>query len=340
MSTASTFYCLVCCVENKADAKECAVCKSTRPPPPPPSPKVEKKPEEKKEEGKDPKESNNNQKEVLASAPSAQDDVKDRIVQNNMDANDEAQQEAIQAEIIKQPLVSEMEAGFASLDKEYSKNAIYLKQISELKARYSGMRRIRGDGNCFYRAFMYGLLEHIISKKDTTLCDALVKTLTKCGDNLASYFDTFTYEDFLGGAVDMLVILKSTNFQMGVKGFHAQLTSDVGMDMTFTTLPRFLVAAYMQDNATKFSKFLSKKTDMATFCNTDVLPVKREADNIQCQALAELMNVPIIIEYMDQSAKNITTYALPSKTATPVVHMLYRPGHYDLIYPATSAKSS
>ena len=42
----------------------------------------------------------------------------------------------------------------------------FIPGIRYIGARYSSMRRIRGDGNCFYRAFLFAFLESLL--KDFT----------------------------------------------------------------------------------------------------------------------------------------------------------------------------
>jgi ubiquitin thioesterase protein OTUB1 len=37
-----------------------------------------------------------------------------------------------------------------------------VKKIESLMDRYSGIRRARGDGNCFYRSFVFGYLESLL----------------------------------------------------------------------------------------------------------------------------------------------------------------------------------
>jgi Peptidase C65 Otubain len=39
-------------------------------------------------------------------------------------------------------------------------------KVDMLKPFYSGLRRARGDGNCYYRAVIFGLLEQIVHSQD------------------------------------------------------------------------------------------------------------------------------------------------------------------------------
>lgn len=65
----------------------------------------------------------------------------------------------------------------------------------------------------------------------------------------------------------------------------------------------------------------------------------RESDNIHIIALTKAAGVPIRVIYMDhsqQSSLTIHDFAANDEEITgtfePMITMLYRPGHYDLLY--------
>jgi ubiquitin thioesterase protein OTUB1 len=45
--------------------------------------------------------------------------------------------------------------------------------IKYLDSKYTSMRRIRGDGNCFYRAFLFSYLEGLLNEYDIEKSSAL-----------------------------------------------------------------------------------------------------------------------------------------------------------------------
>jgi ubiquitin thioesterase protein OTUB1 len=85
-----------------------------------------------------------------------------------------AQQDMLQREIEEsQPLIGTKELHFTSLENQFQplphgqgeKKKGFLLGIEGLKLRkYSGFRRIRGDGNCFFRGFMFRLVETIVEQ--------------------------------------------------------------------------------------------------------------------------------------------------------------------------------
>ena len=53
--------------------------------------------------------------------------------------------------------------------------------VDKLEENYGMWRKIRGDGNCFYRAFGFAYLEHLIITKDRqTLLDFVFRYIAKC----------------------------------------------------------------------------------------------------------------------------------------------------------------
>ena len=61
----------------------------------------------------------------------------------------------------------------------------------------------------------------------------------------------------------------------------------------------------------------------------------KESDHIHIIALSNSLNVTIQVEYMDRSGdeNKVNSHLFPDDGSKPVVHLLYRPGHYDLLYP-------
>lgn len=72
------------------------------------------------------------------------------------------QRAAIHNEIAaNQPIISDF-LQFEALEVEYAENRGFLLKIPYLTRKYRGFRKVRGDGNCFYRGFLFSLLEQLI----------------------------------------------------------------------------------------------------------------------------------------------------------------------------------
>ena len=63
-------------------------------------------------------------------------------------------------------------------------------------------------------------------------------------------------------------------------------------------------------------------------------PMGREADHFQVLALTTAFGVRTAITYIDSSPQAVpTVHAFPDIPGEAVLHLLYRPGHYDIIVP-------
>lgn len=47
-----------------------------------------------------------------------------------------------------------------------SGSQVFVHKIESLGKQYSGIRRARGDGNCFFRSFVFGYLEELVATKN------------------------------------------------------------------------------------------------------------------------------------------------------------------------------
>lgn len=103
----------------------------------------------------------------------------------------------IQKEIQEtQPIVSEP-LPLSTLEPEFLQNEIFLLKIQNIKTRYPTFRKIRGDGQCFYRSYLFGIFEKIVSKKDQNLFDKMHKLVKDSKEYLVKAgFEEYVLEDF------------------------------------------------------------------------------------------------------------------------------------------------
>lgn len=85
-----------------------------------------------------------------------QDDMMNQITMNQ-----DYENELKKAINESMPFVSEMQDLF--LMKTEYESSKFEKCFDELSKRYKHIRRLRRDGNCFYRAFLFQLFEHFIN---------------------------------------------------------------------------------------------------------------------------------------------------------------------------------
>ncbi|CAM9839435.1 unnamed protein product [Ascophyllum nodosum] len=98
---------------------------------------------------------------------------------------------------------------------------------------------------------------------------------------------------------------------------------------------RMLTSGFLKLNAARFLPFLEHTVDMADFCQREVEPMGKECEQIQIMGLCEHLDTPVKIEYLDGQdfSGQLGSITLPDTGAEAMVTLLYRPGHYDVLYP-------
>jgi ubiquitin thioesterase protein OTUB1 len=87
------------------------------------------------------------------------------------------------------------------LHQQYAENPNFIIGINILEKSYSHIRTIRGDGNCYYRAFLYSLLEALINEQQQH-----ESNLDNEGKRLLHYITTKSWEDILQQNYDEVAI--------------------------------------------------------------------------------------------------------------------------------------
>jgi ubiquitin thioesterase protein OTUB1 len=248
----------------------------------------------------------------------------------NYDEATMAQVERIQKEIAESaPLVGERE-DLTCLEAEYAKeDSIYQAKIQNLRSRYSQLRRTRGDGNCFFRAFAFGYMESLLHDKSdlSRFRDAVNKQKS---DLLALGYPTFTLDDFHDNFMETLeeVANPATTIQSLTEKFRDQGCSDY-----VVCYLRILTSGHLQTNSQFFQAFVEGGKTMKEYCSQEVEPMYHECDHMHITALTAALGVPVRVEYMDRGEGGVVNHHdFPEEGSQPVIHILYRPSHYDILY--------
>uniref|UniRef100_UPI00358E3542 ubiquitin thioesterase OTUB1 n=1 Tax=Myxine glutinosa TaxID=7769 RepID=UPI00358E3542 len=252
-------------------------------------------------------------------------------VQDDTQAYDEAimaQQERIQHEIaLSTPLVSN-KVNISFLNKEYTDDDnVYQRKIQDLGSKYGHVRTTRRDGNCFYRAFGYSQLEALMDNPKELQRFKAVAAKSK-NDLVALGFPEFTIEDFHSTFMDLIEMVERQISEAELlAAFNEQNTSDY-----VVVYLRLLTSGYLQKESAFFEHFVEGGRTVKEFCSQEVEPMAKESDHIHIIALAQALNISIRVEYMDRGdCGGVNQHDFP-EGSSPGVFLLYRPGHYDILY--------
>jgi len=244
------------------------------------------------------------------------------------------QQRSIEKEISDSiPLISEvLEVG--SLDSEYSSDTVYMNKVKKLGERYSGLRRIRPDGNCFFRAFAYNYLEYLVQNKEKyeefyIIADGSKDKLVKLG------FPQFTIEDFYDTFMDVVKRVRpgddAAENEKLLPELH-KLFNEQGYSDYVVVYLRLITSGQLQERADFYQNFIDGLT-IEEFRHKEVEPMYKESDHIHIIALCTELKISVGVEYMDRGEGQMNFHVFPEEGVKPKIHLLYRPGHYDILYP-------
>ncbi|KAI9290611.1 cysteine proteinase [Neoconidiobolus thromboides FSU 785] len=254
------------------------------------------------------------------------------------------------------PLVS-IEEPLSNLISEYINGSkIFIQKIDNLSKTHSKFRRCRGDGNCFYIALTFSIYEKIL---DGTMEAYLsfyefIKNspsiLKKAG------FQSIVIEDFYDITIEQL-----KNFSPGHpkakdperKQILLSVFQTDEISNAIVVYFRFLTSAFLKLNSDDYLPFIlddpclqsynGSNTEMDHFCNLNVEAMGKESDEIHITILATFLSLPIKVAYLDGHSSvaesphvNFLDYTTKSATekgyvSSPIT-LLYRPGHYDIVY--------
>lgn len=240
-----------------------------------------------------------------------------------------AQQERIQHEIKEaNPLVSE-KLDLAILHEEYRDDPVYTQKVKDLLAHCSYVRKTRGDGNCFFRAFGFAYLEKLL--QDKAELHRFKGIAAKSKDDLVSLgFPAFTIEDFHETFMEVLQQVEEPASNLGalIDTFNDQGVSDY-----LVVYLRLLTSGQLQKDSEFYQNFIEGDRSVKDFCNQEVEPMAKESDHIHIIALTTAVGVGVRVVYLDRGeAEKVNHHDFP-EGCTPQIVLLYRPGHYDVLYP-------
>jgi len=242
------------------------------------------------------------------------------------------QQEAIDQEITTTiPLINAIEP-LLNLKQEYSDDDdVYLKKLTTLSTTYPSYRRIRPDGNCFYRAFSFKLLEYLLLNTTQLELESFIEKFKLKRELLTAVgFNQFTVEDFYECFLELLTKLQTPQITT-IADLEEVFSQDQSVADYLVVYLRILTSAELKSNAEFYQNFIAEQLTVDEFCSLEVEPMYKESDHIHIIGLSRVLGVGVRVEYVDRGSHQ-TTHNFPDEESTPIVILLYRPGHYDILY--------
>lgn len=243
--------------------------------------------------------------------------------------------------IANYPLVSETIIVDALHDDYAEEDDIYQQKVEDLKTNYSFIRKTRPDGNCFYRAFIFSYFESLFNDEDEQKRFSEICKETRRGIEEVLGFPDFTIDEFYEYFRDITTGILEKRITTATELLN-ELDQPAVYDNIVVYL-RLMTSYYLQKESDFFTNFIEGSGSIGDFCKREVEPMYKESDHIHIIALSSVFNVTVRVVYMDRGAggkvneHDFNPLHAEGPPAEPRIHMLYRPGHYDVLYVRSKA---
>ncbi|CAN9502150.1 unnamed protein product [Ophioblennius macclurei] len=201
-------------------------------------------------------------------------------------------------------------------------------KLKELGSQYCAVRKVRGDGNCFYRAFCFAHLESVLHNA-RALQRFKDKMIQSSEVLLSAGFDENSFRHHLNTVLSVVEQCQAhDDDDTLLKLFNQQPTSD-----NMVQYLRLLTSAQLQNHEDFFCDFV-EGPDLRAYCRQEVEVMAMECDHVDMLALAQALEVCIHVVSMEGDEQQLAHHIIP-EGAEPSLHLLYQSSHYNILYPLT-----
>ena len=240
---------------------------------------------------------------------------------------------ALKAEIEQTtPLISEL-LDIKILLKDYEENLEYANSVKIITEKYKYIRKVRRDGNCFYRAYIYRLFEYICMKNNNSLYNDMLKKIEGIKELTAKNgYEWLLVEDFYNVFYgEFCSCFNSVNNSgVSVRDYMDKLFNDKEKGNYLIYFIRFCIAAYLRENKTLYEVYI--EGDFDNWIRKEVEAIDNEADQIQIMACVNYFDIGVKIEYLNKHKNEVVKFPEDKKDEDIFIEVLFTPGHYDILY--------
>ncbi|KAM0834656.1 hypothetical protein ACQ4PT_063453 [Festuca glaucescens] len=210
-----------------------------------------------------------------------------------------------------------------------------------LLANYSEYRKVSGDGSCLYRSFIYSYLEQLVKVSPGEEL-RLIGTLEPLLEKFQRLHLPGSYADGHNAFVNLILDCMDHKQTLSVSDYEDWIFKKSQNEKKFSEIISYLrlvAAVQICSEVEKFRHVIPELDPLRpeAWCRRNVIPMQAEGDEVHLVALTDVLHVPLQIVIVDISASEEpnTHIIYESPDALPLfpcVTLLYRPGHYDIIY--------
>ncbi|KAG7238452.1 hypothetical protein INR49_030864, partial [Caranx melampygus] len=193
-------------------------------------------------------------------------------------------------------------------------------KLKDLSSQFSSVRKVLGDGNCFYRAFCFAHMESALHN-DRALQRFKDKIIQSSQVLSSAGFDESSYKHHLNTVVNVVEQCQADEQEDTLlRLFNEQTTSD-----SVVQYLRLLTSAHLQNHADFFCHFV-EAPNLQTYCHQEVEAMAMESDHVDILALSQALDIYIHVVSMEGDDQQLAHHIIP-EGAEPSLHLLYQTEH-------------
>lgn len=218
--------------------------------------------------------------------------------------------------------------GLDALGEQFAGSEVHQQKLRELSSEFGAYRRCRGDGNCYYRAFGFAVVEGLLRRRPASLKPVLDRVEADAADEATGFL----------GLARTLCDLEP---QAALRRWYDAILTDPELDQQLVRAIRRLSAEYLTRNASVDFNGLplnvyveaSHGMSLNAFRDSELLANAVEAESVSLTLAPKALGLKIEIVQLDRSDAAAQRYTVPdSGEEEPLATLLFKPGHYDILY--------
>ncbi|KAK3693692.1 peptidase C65 Otubain-domain-containing protein [Podospora appendiculata] len=248
------------------------------------------------------------------------------------------------------PLVGNKTPSTAITDEYAKADPVYVQKTMVLPQTYSHYRPIQGDGNCGWRAIGFGYFETLVSNGSKAQVDGERQRLESLNGYIENVggFSPFIFQDMAEETTALLdrISLAIDDPERALAELtEAFNTPDISNSIIYHL--RLLASSWLKGHRESYAAFITSDISIDGFCRTFIELPNVEIEHVGLNALVNVLLKPagfvVEVAYLDRSpGSQVNTYRIPDEASGqhpsdlgPMIHLLFRPDHYDILYPAS-----
>lgn len=159
------------------------------------------------------------------------------------------------------------ELPITSLNKEYADDAVYTRKVQDIEKKYQKLRKVRPDGNCFFRGFAFAILESLVKNKEEFAKFKKIAEDSKA-KLLALGFPQFTIEDFFETFMDVIKKVEPKDNQEQELAELSKVFNEQGSSDYVVVYLRLITSGNIQEESDFYQNFIDGcYSSVAEFCH-------------------------------------------------------------------------